>query len=132
MMAREMLVLVNKQRAAGAQCGDTWRAPAPPLQLDWTLIRVAQDHSEDMLQMRELTHTGSDGSNPGQRIRRAGYDHNAWGENAAMGYTTVESVVAGWTRSAAHCRNLMNPNVTEMGAGKAGNYWTQVFARPRN
>lgn len=130
-MAREMLTLVNQQRAAGAQCGDTWRPPAPPLQLDWTLIQVAQDHSKDMLQMRKLTHTGSDGSNPGQRITRAGYAHAGWGENAAAGYPTVESVVQGWTRSPGHCRNLMNPSHTEMGIGRAGNYWTQVFARPK-
>ena len=36
--------------------------------------------------MHRMTHTGSDGSDAGQRISREGYRWSAWGENVAMGY----------------------------------------------
>jgi uncharacterized protein YkwD len=56
-----------------------------------------------------------------------------YGENIAAGNPTVTSVIHGWLVSTAHCRNLMNPAFTEIGAGYAigpygGNpaarYWT--------
>lgn len=129
--ANELSREVNAARTAGATCGGAWKAPVPALRVDPLLVRAAQDHSEDMLARGVLSHTGADGSNPGQRIARTGYQAATWGENAAAGYTSVASVMAGWLGSAGHCRNVMNPGVTEMGAGRAGNYWTMVFARPR-
>ena len=35
----------------------------------------------------------------------------------------------GWMGSARHCSNIMNPERTDVGMGRAGNYWTQDFAR---
>lgn len=129
--ANELSREVNAARTAGATCGGEWKAPVPTLRVDPLLVRAAQDHSEDMLARGVLSHTGADGSNPGQRIARTGYQAATWGENAAAGHTSVASVMAGWLGSAGHCANIMNPGVTEMGAGRAGNYWTMVFARPR-
>lgn len=130
-ISHQLLVLVNQARAAGRQCGETYMPPVPALTVEARLVMAAAAHSEDMLAMGKLTHTGSDGSNPGQRIARTGYQHSSWGENAAWGYPTVESVMSGWLGSPGHCRNLMSSSFTEFGAGKAGTYWTQVFARPR-
>lgn len=130
-VAGELLALVNQARASGKQCGDTYQPPVPALKLESRLVSAAAAHSEDMLAMGKLTHTGSDGSNPGQRIARTGYSAATWGENAARGYPTVEAVMAGWLGSAGHCRNLMNAGFTEFGAGKAETFWTQVFARPK-
>lgn len=129
--ARELLTLVNQARAGGRQCGDTAMPSVPALKLESRLVAAAADHSQDMLAMRRLTHTGSDGSSPGQRIARTGYEAATWGENAAVGYPDAPAVMAGWLGSAGHCRNLMNSAFTEFGAGRAENYWTQVFARPR-
>ncbi len=122
---------MNAARAAGAQCGAVWRAPTTPLTLNTLLVRAAQAHSDDMLAMRKMSHTGSDGSGPGDRIARTGYRASWWGENIAAGYRSVEAVMAGWLGSPGHCENIMNPNFTEFGAGEAGYYWTQVFGRPR-
>lgn len=130
-ISQQLLVLVNQARASGRHCGDSYMPPVGALEIEPRLVLAAAAHSEDMLAMGKLTHTGSDGSNPGQRIARTGYEHSAWGENAAWGYPTVESVMSGWLGSPAHCRNLMNARFTEFGGGKAGTYWTQVFARPR-
>jgi uncharacterized protein YkwD len=90
-------------------------------------------HSEDMALNNFFSHTGSDGSSAGQRISRQGYPWSTYGENIAVGYPTVSSVIQGWLGSEGHCRNLMDPDFTETGAGYAvgpfgGNpaarYWT--------
>ena len=50
------------------------------------LNTAAQGHSQDQAARDTMSHTGSDGSNPGDRIARAGYRFSAWAENVAMGY----------------------------------------------
>ncbi len=128
--AQQLLVLVNQARAQARSCGTTDHEATGPLRLDARLNHAAQSHSEDMLDMRLLTHTGSDGSNPGQRITRAGYTWATWGETAAQGHQSPEQVVAAWLRSPGHCRIIMGSAYQDFGAGEAGHYWTQVFARP--
>lgn len=77
-----------------------------------------------------------DGSNAGQRIRRAGYEFSAWGENLATGALTAEDAMNGWMANFSHCRNILNPAFTEIGVGFViegagiGHFWTQIFARP--
>jgi len=126
-----MLAAVNVARAEGAHCGTSWYAPTTALALSAQLVEAAQAHSDDMLGMRTMSHTGSDGSGPGERIARTGYRASTWGENVAYGYRSVEQVMSGWLGSEGHCKNIMNPSFTEFGAGEAGFYWTQVFGRPR-
>lgn len=128
--ATDLLRSVNAARGAGATCGTTLMAPVAPLALDTRLVRAAQSHSEDMEASGTLSHTGSDGSNPGDRIAMTGYQAATWGENAAAGYGSVASVVAGWLGSEGHCRNIMNASFTELGGARSGNYWTLVLARP--
>ena len=85
-----------------------------------------------------LSHAGQDGSAPGDRAERAGYEWRTVGENIAAGQQTAEQVVAEWLESPRHCANLMDPDFTEMGVGYAfgpkspkGVYWAQVFGAPR-
>src|ERR1019366_7617806 len=79
-----------------------------------------------------------DGSDPAQRVERAGYKYRSTGENIAAGQVKAEDAVATWIKSPEHCANLMNPAFTEMGAAFAvdsksemGVYWTQEFGPPR-
>lgn len=130
-LSSEVLRFVNAARASGTTCGDTFRPAVPPLKANDLLIQAAQAHSDDMLAMGKLTHTGSDGSNPGQRIARTGYQYSTWGENAAVGYPNEESVVKGWLGSTPHCNSIMSSSFTEMGAARAANYWTLAFAKPK-
>jgi uncharacterized protein YkwD len=93
------------------------------------LTQAAQDHSKDMADHGTMSHTGSDGSDPGGRITSAGYDWSSYGENIAYGYTSPESVMAGWMASPGHKRNILDCSFKEIGVGLAqpGNYWTQDF-----
>jgi uncharacterized protein YkwD len=129
----EFLAAVNQARSASRICGDTPYGPAPPVSWSDSLAMAAYLHSEDMVLNNFFSHTGADGSSPGQRISRQGYPWRTYGENIAVGYPTVSSVIQGWLGSEGHCVNLMNPAFTEIGAGYAigsfgGNpdarYWT--------
>lgn len=136
----ELMQRINAYRARGASCGGYGTfAPTTPLQWNERLQIAAAAHSTDMKTRNFFSHTGSDGSNAGTRITRAGYVWGAWGENIAAGQTSVQAVVDGWMASPGHCANLMKPSFRHVGVacvkGGTGNtyrsYWTLDLARPR-
>ncbi|MFF7754782.1 CAP domain-containing protein [Streptomyces sp. NPDC007971] len=116
--------LVNAERA---------KVGCSALTLNATLTKVAQAHSQDMAAHQNMSHTGSDGSDPGQRITRGGYAWSAYGENVAYGYATPEQVMAGWMSSPGHRANILNCSFKEIGVGLAqpNSYWTQDFGTAR-
>ncbi|MCP3754650.1 CAP domain-containing protein [Streptomyces sp. TBY4] len=120
----EVLALVNKERTA---------VGCPVLTVNEKLTKAAQDHSEDMAAHSNMSHTGSDGSDPGQRITRAGYQWRTYAENVAYGYPTAAAVMEGWMNSPGHKRNILDCSVKEIGIGLAqpGQYWTQDFGAAR-
>ncbi|MGL5080178.1 MAG: CAP domain-containing protein [Microcoleaceae cyanobacterium] len=124
-----VLELTNDYRAQNA---------VSPLTLNAQLINAAETHSENMAVQDFFSHTGADGSSVGDRAQAAGYSSSFLGENIAAGYSTPESVVAGWINSSGHRANILNANFTELGVGYAyldndlgtvnyNSYWTQVF-----
>lgn len=116
--------LVNAERS---------KVGCSPVTLNAVLTKAAQAHSEDMATHQNMSHTGSDGSAPGDRITRAGYAWSTYGENVAYGYTTPEQVTSGWMSSPGHKANILNCAFKEVGVGLAqpGSYWTQDFATAR-
>lgn len=122
-----LLQLVNNVRQSGCVCGSTNMSPVSPVSWNDQLAKAAYDHSSDMKTNNYFSHVGQNGSSAADRIRNAGYNWKTYGENIAQGFTTEEAVVNGWLGSEGHCRNIMNPSFTEMGVGREGNYWTQVF-----
>ena len=136
--AARVLTLVNAARAQERKCGRQSFAPASALKPSTVLASAAAAHARDMAEHAELTHTGSDGSKPAERITRAGYEWRASGENVAAGQRDADAVVASWLESPGHCANIMEPNFTEMGVAfvqvpgaNPGIYWAQSFATPR-
>jgi uncharacterized protein YkwD len=119
-----VLALVNSERG---------KVGCSALTLNEKLSKAAQDHSADMAAHQNMSHTGSDGSDPGQRITAAGYSWSAYGENVAYGYSTPEQVMAGWMSSPGHKRNILDCGFKEIGVGLAqpGSYWTQDFGTAR-
>ncbi|GGW41838.1 hypothetical protein GCM10010503_17600 [Streptomyces lucensis JCM 4490] len=119
-----ILELVNAERAkVGCQA----------LTLNSALTKAAQAHSADMAAHQNMSHTGSDGSMPGDRITRAGYVWSSYGENVAYGYATADQVMAGWMASPGHRENILNCAFKEIGVGLAqpNSYWTQDFGTAR-
>ncbi len=124
-LLRSLLDAHNRERA---------EAKLPPLTLDPKLTLAAQVHSKDMAAHRKMTHDGSDGSTPSDRIKRQNYPFMTDAENVAEGYRTVDSLMRGWMESEHHRENILG-RYTQVGFGLARDedgepYWTTDFATP--
>ena len=121
----EMLALVNQKRA---------EAGVGPVVLNPNLNRAAYNHSKDMGDNNYFSHDGLNGSSFGERSQQAGYQGVPWGENIAAGKATPLETHTQWIISSGHLKNILKPNVNEMGIGhyvnsgsQYGHYWTQIF-----
>ena len=136
---RSLVAATNAARATGRTCGPYgyFRAAAP-LVPNGLLAIAARSHAGDMASRNFFSHTGSDNSRVGDRVRRVGYAWAAAGENLAAGFADAPAAVAALLRSPDHCRNIMDPAFTQLGVGYAFStasslryYWAQTYARPR-
>jgi uncharacterized protein YkwD len=109
--------LVNQHRAD---------AGVPALRLDQTLSLASRGHSCDMAVHDSLSHIGSDGSTPGQRILGVGLKLTRWGEN--IGRSNARDVFGGIAQVDAwmmaepltrgdHHWNIVNPAYSRLGVG---------------
>jgi uncharacterized protein YkwD len=110
----------------------------PPLKLSGDLRDAARYHASDMAQDDYFEHDTYDRAGGrlawvcGTWARIRSYYPLPRAENIAAGYTTPESVMAGWMGSAGHRDNLLNPGYREVGVGyvRGGSwrhYWVQDF-----
>jgi uncharacterized protein YkwD len=129
-LSSDMVAAVNALRTKGCNCGGESMPPVPALRWNPLLANASLRHSINMAAMKTLSHTGSDGSSIQKRIDDAGYHWSFISENIASGYTTLSAVMAAWTASAGHCKNMMSNTIIEMGAAQSGEYWTQDFGKP--
>ncbi len=110
--------------------------PKQPLALNPSLITSARGHSQWMIDNDIFSHTGVNGSSPGDRMAAAGYQFLGswgWGENIAWSGSTPSSppplattaelhqdlFVDSDIDGRGHRVNLMNPNFREVGTGIA-------------
>ncbi|MCF8244501.1 MAG: CAP domain-containing protein [Saprospiraceae bacterium] len=124
----KLVNLVNAFRLKGETCGGSSFSATVPVTWNDTLATVARKHSEDMNANNKLNHTGSDGSFVDDRITASGYVYSFYAENLLKGGATEEEAIKAWQESAAHCENLMDTKINEIGVGTAGPYWTMVLA----
>ena len=98
-----------------------------------TLWIAARDHSIEQDRHRYMGHGSPDPSRREltQRMALAGYRGSVFAEVVAWGYPDVASVVEGWMNSADHRRILLDPELTEAGFSRVGEYWTGNFGAPR-
>lgn len=119
--------LINTLRENGQKCTGTQYEAVPVLTFNETLNQIAQSHAVFMDSIDELTHTGENDENIGERAKAGGYDYTTIAENLAKGYADEASVIDAWKNSSGHCENMMNANVREMGVGTSGAYWVMVY-----
>jgi len=105
----------------------------PPLKLDPKLEAAALVHARDMAEHDKMSHEGSDGSTPAQRIERQDFHYRAAGENVAAGQPSVKEVMQGWLESPPHKKNILG-DFTEIGVAcvKAEDgkpYWCVTFGK---
>jgi uncharacterized protein YkwD len=122
--AVDVIRLVNVERAK-AGVGALTNQPQ--------LTQSSQKHSIDMGCKFFLSHTGSDGTSPFDRMIGFGYPYATAAENVAAGYATPAEVVTVWMSSDPHRKNILKPDFTEIGIGYVYNpgdstkyyhYWT--------
>ena len=109
-------------------------AKLPVLAVSPRLEAAAQAHARDMAKHRKMTHKGSDGSNPFDRIVAQGYKYRRAGENVAVGYFTTERLMKGWMDSPHHKKNILG-SFSQIGvacatASDGKRYWCVTFGLP--
>ncbi|MSQ83697.1 MAG: CAP domain-containing protein [Myxococcales bacterium] len=88
------------------------------LQLDETLNKIAQHHSDDMGQKGYFAHNSPDGEGPGDRAKKFGWTKGI-GENIASNLS-IEGAHNGLFWSAAHRKNMLGAyKVAGFGVAKA-------------
>ena len=110
--------LLNQERA---------KYGLPAWRLNSILTNTARAHSVDMVVNRFMSHTGSDGRTPKQRIAQAGYVGGWWGEIIAGGNPTI--AVNWWMNEPGHRAQIINTHYTDFGVGYAycpGQGWFTV------
>ena len=120
-----LVELVNAERG---------RSGLPPLRLDPWVAIAAGAHADDMAATGVMRHVGSDGSDGGTRLGRAGYDWASWGENIGSGPSDPAAKVSAWLASPPHRANLLG-DFTAVGIGVADApdgtvYWSLLVTRP--
>lgn len=93
------------------------------------LTAAAVAHAQDMNRKGYFSHTGLDGSDHFERIKRQGYKACYTAENIAKGQKTPAKVMADWMRSEGHRHNILNDKPVDYGLGISGNVWVMLFAK---
>lgn len=86
-----------------------------PLKINAELTAAAKAHSRDLAKWDRISHYGSDGSNPWDRVKRAGYKARLAAENVGTGQVTFDEVMKGWKNSHGHNKNLLLSDAEHMG-----------------
>lgn len=123
-----IMKLVNEHRKNGYYGSVDTLLPATPLKWNETVAVAALNHCRDMYENSFFSHSGSDGSGPGDRLRRLGFRFPVCGENISIGANTEQQVIAGWMKSKGHRTNIMNPRYKQVGVARKGKYWTMVLS----
>lgn len=113
-MREAILAQINAARAAGRVCGTEIMAPVAAMKWNDMLFSAAAKHSLDMATRNYFSHTTPEGVTFVQRLANEGYFGWAAGENIAAGQSSVSEVMGAWLTSEGHCRNIMQPVLTEV------------------
>ena len=119
----EMLELVNQERA---------KASLKSLTMDGELVRVARQHSTDMLTRGYFSHYTPEGKDAHDRLRSEKVHFLLAGENLAFA-PTVTVAHTGLMNSPGHRANILRPQFRKVGigimdAGARGIMVTQMFS----
>lgn len=105
-----------------------------PLKLNAKLSTAAKDHSRDLAKWDRISHYGSDGSNPWDRVKRTGYPASLAAENVGTGQVSFDEVLRGWKESPGHNKNLLLADAKEIGIAlvqdpktEFKSFWTLVI-----
>lgn len=124
-MARDMINHYRKEKGLKA------------LRLSPELTEAAKAHARDLAKWDRISHYGSDGSNPWDRVKRTGYKARLAAENVGTGQISFDEVMRGWKESPGHNKNLLMSDAQHMGIAlvqdpntEFKSFWTLVLGSP--
>lgn len=133
----EWIERLNARRVATAPCAAN--TPATLLRWEPRLATSAQTLAISLAHQGAVSHLDGAGRALALRLQAAGYRPAAAAENVAAGQPTFAEVLDAWTRSPAHCANLMSADVTEVGIACVRRdespyrwFWVAQFGRPKD
>ncbi|MEH7305306.1 CAP domain-containing protein, partial [Neobacillus drentensis] len=97
------------------------------LKWDENTAKAAFQHSKDMSENNDFSHTSKKFGDLAKRLKTADVVYQAAGENIAANYTDGPAVVEGWLNSKGHREALLNNEYTHLGVGVYQKYYTQNF-----
>jgi uncharacterized protein YkwD len=105
-----------------------------PVKLHAELTAAAKTHSRDLSKWDRISHYGSDGSNPWDRVKRTGFKARLAAENVGTGQIDFKEVLKGWKDSPGHNKNLLLSDAEYMGIAlvqdpktEFKSFWTLVI-----
>ncbi len=109
------------------------------LSLDPQLTEAATIHASDLANHDRISHFGSDGSDPWDRVRRTGFTPRLAAENVGTGQLTFGEVLRGWKLSPEHNKNLLLADATHVGIAVINKpdtqfktFWSLVIGAPNS
>ena len=111
-----------------ARSKNSWMWGVNPLEMDYGLMRYAQDWSEIMAKDDSLKHSNM------KDIMNLGFSRAS--ENIAYGQKNEESVMKTWLGSPGHRRNILSTSVDSIGCGYFYSdnnviYWCVCFGKKK-
>ena len=102
-----------------------------PLVQDDRLVQSAAREARDMARHHRMSHQGTDGSSPFDRMTAAGFRWSDAGENIAIWQSSVDEVMRAWEGDLPHRQNMLG-NFAAMGAAAVKDdqgrlYWACDF-----
>jgi uncharacterized protein YkwD len=98
------------------------------VKIEERLLRAARGHSRHMRENNYFSHdTTTPGlETPGKRAARQGYGGGV-GENIYVGSASGRDAFHAWFHSSGHHRNMVGGRWTDLGCGRSGSHFTQLF-----
>jgi uncharacterized protein YkwD len=124
-LSREVIVgLTNSIRAANGLAA---------LSENRLLTTIAEERAKDMLEKQYFDHISPVGEQASDLAQKIGYKYKIIAENIASGmFMTNQKIIDGWMQSPGHRKNILSPEVSEIGVsvmkGRMGGHdaWISV------
>lgn len=89
----------------------------PALRTNLLLNTIAESRATDMLEKQYFAHVSPTGQQASDIAQSVGYHYKIIAENIGSGnFYTNQKIVDGWMQSPGHRRNILSPEVEEIGA----------------
>ncbi len=137
-LTKAQTIIIDQTNALRQQNG------LAPVKINEKLTKTVRDFATFMASTGKYGHQ-ADGHEPSQRATKHGYQYALIDENIAWdmnseGFTTqqlADGFEKGWEHSPEHRKNMLDPDVTDIGVGIAkasdGKYYAvQMFGRPKS